>query len=68
MRSSAESVAAPIEFEIDTYENKDETNPIKRATEMFLAQISGKAAEFNSRICSGTRLTNPPDNVYNKCD
>ena len=32
-----ESVAAPIEFEIDTYENKDETNPIKRATEMFLA-------------------------------
>lgn len=32
MRSSAETVAVPIEFEIDTYENKDDTDPINRAT------------------------------------
>ena len=32
MRVSAETVAVPIEFEIDTYENGDDTNPIKQAT------------------------------------
>lgn len=32
MRVSAETVAVPIEFEIDTYENGDDTDPIKRAT------------------------------------
>lgn len=32
MRVSAETVAVPIEFEIDTFENEDDTDPAKRAT------------------------------------
>ncbi len=32
MRVSAETVAVPIEFEIDTFENGDDTDPAKRAT------------------------------------
>lgn len=36
MRVSAETVAVPIEFEIDTYENGDDTDPIKRATGMLI--------------------------------
>ncbi len=32
MRVSAEAVAVPIEFEIDIYENGDDTDPIKRAS------------------------------------
>ena len=32
MRGSAETVTVPIEFEIDTFENGDDTAPVKRAT------------------------------------
>lgn len=31
MKISAESAAIPIEFEIDTFENEDDTDPAKRA-------------------------------------
>lgn len=32
MRASVETVAVPIEFEIDTFENGDDTDPVKRIT------------------------------------
>lgn len=47
MKSSAESVAVPIEFEIDTYENKDETNPIKRATGKIKHKLQKESEELS---------------------